>query len=80
MFDLPTADGIVSVTFFPRLNGDQIDFFQSIIHGIRSRQELVESLQWFAQEEDVYAEIMTETPSSVLPPPRLPRSAMQIVS
>ena len=74
-FDLPTADGTVYVEFSPRLDVNQFEHFQATIQSIRSRQEMVEMLQWFAEQEYLRAEITLNQPPSLvplLPQPRMP--------
>jgi hypothetical protein len=74
-FDLPTADGTVYVEFSPRLDVGQVELFQTTIQGIRSRQEMVEMLQLFAEQEYLRVEINLDRPPSLvsrLPQPRMP--------
>ena len=74
-FDLPTADGTVYVEFSPRLDVNQVEHFQATIQSIRSRQEMVEMLRWFAEQEYLRAEITLDRPPSLvslLPQPRMP--------
>ena len=74
-FDLPTADGIVYVEFSPRLDFGQVELLQTTIQSIRSRQEMVEMLQLFAEQEYLRVEISLDRPPSLisfLPRPRMP--------
>lgn len=74
-FDLPTADGTVYVEFSSRLDANQVEHFQATIQGIRSRQEMVEMLRWFAEQEYLRAEISLDPPpslASLVPQPRMP--------
>lgn len=74
-FDLPTADGTVYVEFSPRLDANQVEHFQATIQSIRSRQEMVEMLRWFAEQEYLMAEISLDPPPSLVslvPQSRMP--------
>lgn len=57
MFDLPTADGQITVTFSPGLDAVQFGIFQATIQGVRARAELIELLEQFATEQGVVASI-----------------------
>jgi len=75
VFDLPTVDGTVYVEFSPRLDVNQVEHFQATIQSIRSRQEMVEMLRWFAEQEFVRAEISLDQPQTsvaLVPQARMP--------
>jgi hypothetical protein len=74
-FDLPTADGTVYVEFAPRLDVGQVELLQTTIQSIRNRQEMVEMLRLFAEQEDLEVEINLDRRSSLVSlqsQPRMP--------